>query len=76
MPVSFVVCAGLIALMGRYPMPKPDDEASVAVIVANLRSGMGTLFGTPDPALPVPGRRVHVLLVRPVERPAAAVLDP
>ena len=44
---SFVVCAGLIALMGRYPMPKPDDEASVAVIVANLRSGMGTLFGTP-----------------------------
>jgi CRP-like cAMP-binding protein/sugar phosphate permease len=44
---SFVVCAGLIALMGRYPMPKPEDEASVAVIVANLRSGMGTLFGTP-----------------------------
>src|SRR5688572_11149976 len=44
---SFLVCAGLIALMGRYPMPKPDDEASVAVIVANLRSGMGTLFGTP-----------------------------
>ncbi len=44
---SFVVCAGLIALMGRYPMPKPEDEASVAVIVANLRSGMGTLWGTP-----------------------------
>src|SRR5688572_31771068 len=44
---SFVVCAGLIALMGRYPMPEPEDEASVAVIVANLRSGMGTLFGTP-----------------------------
>ena len=44
---SFLVCAGLIALMGRYPMPKPEDDASVAVIVANLRSGMGTLFGTP-----------------------------
>jgi CRP-like cAMP-binding protein/sugar phosphate permease len=44
---SFVVCAGLIALMGRYPMPQPDEEASVAVIVANLKSGMGTLFRTP-----------------------------
>ena len=44
---SFVVCAGLLTLMGRYPMPKPDDEASVSVIVANLKSGMGTLFGTP-----------------------------
>jgi CRP-like cAMP-binding protein/sugar phosphate permease len=44
---SFLVCAGLIWLMGRYPMPKPEDEASVAVIVANLRSGMATLFGTP-----------------------------
>ena len=44
---SFVVCAVLISLMGRYPMPTPDDEASVAVIVENLRSGMATLFGTP-----------------------------
>ena len=44
---SFVICALLISSMGRYPMPKPDDDASVAVIVANLRSGMGTLFGTP-----------------------------
>jgi MFS transporter, DHA3 family, macrolide efflux protein len=44
---SFVVCAGLIWFMGRYPMPEPDDEASVGVIVANLRSGLGTLFGTP-----------------------------
>lgn len=44
---SFVVCAGLIASMGRYPMPVPDEEASVAVIVANLRSGMSTLIGTP-----------------------------
>ena len=39
--------AGCIALMGRYPMPKPDDDASVAVIVENLKSGMSTLFGTP-----------------------------
>jgi CRP-like cAMP-binding protein/sugar phosphate permease len=45
--LSFVVCAGLIALMGRYPMPTPDDEASVSVIAANLRIGIGTLFGTP-----------------------------
>ena len=33
--------------MGRHPMPKPDDDASVAVIVDNLKSGMSTLFGTP-----------------------------
>jgi CRP-like cAMP-binding protein/sugar phosphate permease len=45
--VSFVVCAVLISLMGRYPMPKPDDEASVGVVVANLKSGIATLFGTP-----------------------------
>lgn len=45
--VSFLVCAALISRMGRYPMPKPDEEASVAVIVANLRSGLSTLFGTP-----------------------------
>jgi CRP-like cAMP-binding protein/Na+/melibiose symporter-like transporter len=45
--LSFLVCAGLIALMGRYPMPIPDDEASVSVIVENLKSGMATLFGTP-----------------------------
>ena len=32
--------------MGRYPMPIPEDEASVSVIVANLKSGLGTLFGT------------------------------
>lgn len=44
---SFVICAGLIALMGRYSMPVPDEEASVAVIVANLRVGIATLFGTP-----------------------------
>jgi MFS family permease len=44
---SFVVCAGLIFLMGRYPMPKPEDDATVAVIVDNLKSGLGTLWGTP-----------------------------
>jgi CRP-like cAMP-binding protein/sugar phosphate permease len=44
---SFVVCALLISLMGRYPMPAPEDEASVEVIVENLKSGMATLFGTP-----------------------------
>ena len=33
--------------MGRHPMPKPDDDASVAVIVDNLKSGLSTLFGTP-----------------------------
>ncbi|MGK2850287.1 MAG: MFS transporter [Candidatus Limnocylindrales bacterium] len=44
---SFVICAVLISLMGRYPMPVPDEEASVAVIVANLKVGIRTLFGTP-----------------------------
>jgi CRP-like cAMP-binding protein/sugar phosphate permease len=44
--VSYTICALLIAAMGRYPMPKPDDEASVQVIVENLKSGLGTLFGT------------------------------
>jgi CRP-like cAMP-binding protein/sugar phosphate permease len=43
---SFVLCALLIAAMGRYPMPAPEDKASVQVIVENLRSGIGTLFGT------------------------------
>jgi CRP-like cAMP-binding protein len=44
---TFVFSAGCIAMMGRHPMPKPEDDASVAVIVDNLKSGMGTLFGTP-----------------------------
>jgi MFS family permease len=43
---SFVVCALLIAAMGRYPMPVPEGDANVGVIVENLRSGLGTLFGT------------------------------
>ncbi len=45
--LSFVVCAVLISLMGSYPMPKPEEEASVGVIADNLKSGMRTLFGTP-----------------------------
>jgi CRP-like cAMP-binding protein/sugar phosphate permease len=44
---SFVVCAGLIAFIGRYPMPDPEEEATVGVILANLRSGIGTLWHTP-----------------------------
>jgi MFS family permease len=44
---TFLFAAGCIALMGTYPMPTPDDDASIAVIIANLKSGMGTLFGTP-----------------------------
>lgn len=45
--VSFLVCAGLVALMGRYPMPPPDEDASPRVVIANLKSGLSTLFGTP-----------------------------
>jgi CRP-like cAMP-binding protein len=45
--VTFIFSAGCIALMGRYPMPTPDEDASVAVVVANLREGFATLFGTP-----------------------------
>ncbi|MGH8734787.1 MAG: MFS transporter, partial [Burkholderiales bacterium] len=43
---SFVICALLIAAMGRYPMPTPEGEATVGVIVENLKSGLSTLFGT------------------------------
>jgi CRP-like cAMP-binding protein/sugar phosphate permease len=43
---SFVVCALLIAAMGRYSMPVPEGETNVGVIVDNLKSGLGTLFGT------------------------------
>ncbi len=45
--VSFIVAALLIALMGKYTLPIPEEEASVQVIVSNLKSGIGTLFGTP-----------------------------
>ncbi len=44
---TFVFSAGCIALMGRHPMPIPDEDASVAVVIANLRAGFSTLFGTP-----------------------------
>ena len=44
---TFVFSALCIARMGRYAMPVPEEDASVAVIVANLKSGMSTLFGTP-----------------------------
>ncbi|MEX2184662.1 MAG: MFS transporter, partial [Chloroflexota bacterium] len=44
---TFLFSAACIALMSRYPMPQPDDEASVAVVIANLRAGFKTLFGTP-----------------------------
>ena len=44
---TFLFAAGCIALMGKYPMPTPDEDASVRVIVENLKSGMATLFGTP-----------------------------
>ncbi len=44
---SFLFSAGCIAFMGRYPMPKPDEDASIAVIASNLKAGMVTLIGTP-----------------------------
>lgn len=43
---SFLFAAGCITLMGSYVMPKPDEDASVGVIVANLRAGLSTLAGT------------------------------
>jgi len=45
--ISFVVAAWCIARVAPRPMPPPEDEASAAVIVANLRAGIGTLAGTP-----------------------------
>jgi CRP-like cAMP-binding protein len=44
--LSFLICAGLISLMGRYRMPVPEEDASVAVVIDNLKSGLSTLFGT------------------------------
>src|SRR4029453_5899672 len=44
---TFVFAAGCIALMGRYPMPTPDEDASVAVIAANLKSGLSAVVRTP-----------------------------
>jgi len=45
--LSFLLCAGLITFMGKYPMPAPEDDATVGVIFENLKAGLGTLFGTP-----------------------------
>ena len=43
---SFVVCALLLSLIGRIAMPTAVDDASVQVIVANLREGFSILFHT------------------------------
>jgi CRP-like cAMP-binding protein len=45
--VTFLIAAVCIALMRKIEMPAEEEDASVAVIVANLKSGMSTLFGTP-----------------------------
>jgi len=44
---TFIFSAACIGLMGKYTLPEPEDDASIAVIVANLKSGLATLFGTP-----------------------------
>jgi DHA3 family macrolide efflux protein-like MFS transporter len=44
---SFVFAAGCIALMSHIALPKPDDEATVGVIVENLTSGLYAVFHTP-----------------------------
>ena len=44
---SFLLCAALISFMRRFPSPAPEEDASVAVVVANLKEGLATLFGTP-----------------------------
>ncbi|MBA3877291.1 MAG: hypothetical protein C0498_10195 [Anaerolinea sp.] len=44
---TFVFSAVCISLMGRYPMPQPEGAASTAVILANLKSGLSMLVGTP-----------------------------
>ncbi len=45
--ISFGIAALLIVAMGRYAMPVPEEDATPAVVIANLRSGFRTLFGTP-----------------------------
>jgi CRP-like cAMP-binding protein len=44
---TFLFSAACIGFMGRHPMPVAEDDASVAVVIANLRAGFATLFGTP-----------------------------
>ena len=45
--LTFLFAAGCIAALGPVSIPVPEEKASVAVVVTNLRSGLGTLFGTP-----------------------------
>ena len=72
---TFLFSAACIALMSRHPMPTPDDDASVAVVVANLQVGLRDALRHADHPLAVRRRRADVLLVRAVERPAAADVD-
>jgi CRP-like cAMP-binding protein/predicted MFS family arabinose efflux permease len=44
---SFLVAAVCLRFMSHYTLPMPEDEATVAVIVENLKSGFSTLWGTP-----------------------------
>jgi len=45
--MTFVVAAWCIVRVAPRPLPPPEDDATVAVILANLRAGIGTLAGTP-----------------------------
>jgi CRP-like cAMP-binding protein/sugar phosphate permease len=45
--LTFLFSAACIALIGKIELPTPEEDASVAVVVENLRSGLSTLFGTP-----------------------------
>ena len=45
--ITFVVAAWCITRVAPRPMPAPEEDASVGVILANLRAGMATLAGTP-----------------------------
>jgi MFS family permease len=42
---TFIFSAACIARMGRYDLPVPEEEASVAVILDNLKTGIGAIFG-------------------------------
>ena len=44
---SFLFCAVCIGFMRRYPMPPPEEEASVQVVLDNLRSGLRAVKGIP-----------------------------
>jgi MFS family permease len=45
--LTFLFSAACIAGITKVSLPVPEEEASVGVVVANLRSGLSTLFGTP-----------------------------